>query len=139
MKQYKVIKEFGSAKKGDVLVYDEDTELFMFDIDNNGDRRFMAMDEDTADKFAEDMYLLELEDEPNCDECEDEEYCEYYEKLNKIDNLIHDLKAQYDADHTMIEEKYNNQEIPACVKVEADTVYFNMNQILNKIADIINE
>lgn len=138
MKQYKVIKEFGSARKGDVLSYDEDTELFTFDI-NDGDCRYMAMDEQTADSFVKFDFLFECEDEPNCDECEDEEYCEYYEKLNKIDNLIQDLKAQYDADHTMIEEKYNNQEIPACVKVEADTVYFNMNQILNKIADIINE
>ena len=36
-------------------------------------------------------------------------------------------------------EKYNNQEIPACVKVEAETVYFNMCKLLNKIKEIINE
>lgn len=139
MKQYKVVKEFGSARKGDMLSYDEDTKLFTFDIVEDGDCRFMAMDEDTADKFAEDEYLLVFEEGHDCDECEDEEYCECYEKLNRIDNLIQDLKKQYDEDHTVIKEKYNNQEIPTCVKVEADTVYFNMNKILNKIADIINE
>lgn len=139
MKQYKVVKEFGSARKGDVLSYDEDTKLFTFDIAEDGDCRFMAMDEDTADKFAEDEYLLSFEDELNCDEYEDEENCEYYEKLNKIDNLIQDLKKQYDADYIVIKDKYNNQEIPTCVKVEADTVYFNMNKILDKIANIINE
>lgn len=136
--EYKVVKEFGAANKGDILSYDEDTDLIVFDIKEAGINRFMAMDEATAEKFVEDGYLIQIE-EPNCDECEDNEYCEYYEKLNKIDNLVQDLKSQYDGDHTMILEKYNNQEIPACVKVEADTVYFNMNQILDKIADIINE
>jgi hypothetical protein len=36
-------------------------------------------------------------------------------------------------------EAYNDQEIPTCVKVEADTVYYNLTKVLNTIKDIINE
>lgn len=136
MDKYKVIKEFASAKKGDILEYDG--ELFVLDINDEKSCRYMAMDEDTADEFVEKGYLewVQEEDEADCtDECE----CGACSKLGQIEETIRVLKEQYKNDHDAIEEKYNNQELPACVKVEADTVYFNMNQILNKIEEIINE
>lgn len=46
--------------------------------------------------------------------------------------LVDTLEDQYKKDHDNLVEAYNNQEIPTCVKVEADTVYFNMNQILKR-------
>lgn len=61
------------------------------------------------------------------------------DKLCALSDLIDTLEAQYKKDHDDIVEAYNNQEIPTCVKVEADTVYFNMNQILKKVKEIINE
>lgn len=146
MKQYKVVKEFDSAKKGDILTYNEEVSLFIFDInEGNGSEeseynssRFMAMDESTADKFVEDGYLIKMEEDCcSCKQCDCNR--EAYDKLNKIDDLITTLSKEYAIDMANIEEKYNNQEIPACVKIEADTVYFNMNKILDKIANIINE
>lgn len=123
MKTYKVIKEFGSAKKGDLLAYDNDSSLYILDTIEEGNCRFMAMDEDTAEGFVNDGYLF-------CDKCD---------KLKKISLFITDLINQYTEDHQTILDKYNEQEIPTCVKVEADTVHFNLIKVLNRIQDIINE
>lgn len=135
MKNYKVIKEFASAQKGDMLTYNEDTNLYEFSMttenDNEKCSRYMCMDEETAEEFVESGNLLVIEDE--------DKEISAIDKLCALSDLIDTLEAQYKKDHDNIVEAYNNQEIPTCVKVEADTVYFNMNQILKKVKEIINE
>lgn len=135
MKNYKVIKEFASAQKGDMLTYNEDTNLYEFSMttenDNEKCSRYMCMDEETAEEFVESGNLLVIEDE--------DKEIPAIDKLCALSDLIDTLEAQYKKDHDDIVEAYNNQEIPTCVKVEADTVYFNMNQILKKVKEIINE
>ena len=135
MKNYKVIKEFASAQKGDMLTYNEDINLYEFSMttenDNEKCSRYMCMDEETAEEFVESGNLLVIEDE--------DKEISAIDKLCALSDLIDTLEAQYKKDHDDIVEAYNNQEIPTCVKVEADTVYFNMNQILKKVKEIINE
>lgn len=135
MKNYKVIKEFASAQKGDMLTYNEDTNLYEFSMttenDNEKCSRYMCMDEETAEEFVESGNLLVIEDE--------DKEISAIDKLCALSDLIDTLETQYKKDHDDIVEAYNNQEIPTCVKVEADTVYFNMNQILKKVKEIINE
>lgn len=135
MKNYKVIKEFASAQKGDMLTYNEDTNLYEFSMtienDNEKCSRYMCMDEETAEEFVESGNLLVIEDE--------DKEISAIDKLCALSDLIDTLEAQYKKDHDDIVEAYNNQEIPTCVKVEADTLYFNMNQILKKVKEIINE
>lgn len=135
MKNYKVIKEFASAQKGDMLTYNEDTNLYEFSMttenDNEKCSRYMCMDEETAEEFVESGNLLVIEDE--------NEELSAIDKLCALSDLVDTLEAQYKKDHDDLVEAYNNQEIPTCVKVEADTVYFNMNQILKKVKEIINE
>ena len=135
MKNYKVIKEFASAQKGDMLTYNEDTNLYEFSMttenDNEKCSRYMCMDEETAEGFVESGNLLVIEDE--------NEEISAIDKLCALSDLVDTLEAQYKKDHDALVEAYNNQEIPTCVKVEADTVYFNMNQILKKVKEIINE
>jgi hypothetical protein len=135
MKNYKVIKEFASAQKGDMLTYNEDTNLYEFSMttENDSDKcsRYICMDEETAEEFVESGNLLVIEDE--------DKEISAIDKLCALSDLIDTLEAQYKKDHDDIVEAYNNQEIPTCVKVEADTVYFNMNQILKKVKEIINE
>jgi hypothetical protein len=135
MKNYKVIKEFASAQKGDMLTYNEDTNLYEFSMttenDNEKCSRYMCMDEETAEEFVESGNLLVIEDE--------DKEISAIDKLCALSDLIDTLEAQYKKDHDDLVEAYNNQEIPTCVKVEADTVYFNMNQILKKVKEIINE
>ena len=135
MKNYKVIKEFASAQKGDMLTYNEDTNLYEFSMttENNNEKcsRYICMDEETAEEFVESGNLLVIEDE--------NEELSAIDKLCALSDLVDTLEAQYKKDHDALVEAYNNQEIPTCVKVEADTVYFNMNQILKKVKEIINE
>lgn len=135
MKNYKVIKEFASAQKGDMLTYNEDTNLYEFSMttenDNEKCSRYICMDEETAEEFVESGNLLVIEDE--------DKEISAIDKLCALSDLIDTLEAQYKKDHDALVEAYNNQEIPTCVKVEADTVYFNMNQILKKVKEIINE
>lgn len=135
MKNYKVIKEFASAQKGDMLTYNEDTNLYEFSMttenDNEKCSRYMCMDEETAEEFVESGNLLVIEDE--------NEELSAIDKLCALSDLVDTLEAQYKKDHDALVEAYNNQEIPTCVKVETDTVYFNMNQILKKVKEIINE
>lgn len=135
MKNYKVIKEFASTQKGDMLTYNEDTNLYEFSMttenDNEKCSRYICMDEETAEEFVESGNLLVIEDE--------NEELSAIDKLCALSDLVDTLEAQYKKDHDALVEAYNNQEIPTCVKVEADTVYFNMNQILKKVKEIINE
>lgn len=135
MKNYKVIKEFASAQKGDMLTYNEDTNLYEFGMTTENDSekcsRYICMDEETAEEFVESGNLLVIEDE--------NEELSAIDKLCALSDLVDTLEAQYKKDHDALVEAYNNQEIPTCVKVEADTVYFNMNQILKKVKEIINE
>lgn len=135
MKNYKVIKEFASAQKGDMLTYNEDTNLYEFSMTTENDSekcsRYICMDEETAEEFVESGNLLVIEDE--------DKEISAIDKLCALSDLVDTLEAQYKKDHDDIVEAYNNQEIPTCVKVEADTVYFNMNQILKKVKEIINE
>ena len=135
MKNYKVIKEFASAQKGDMLTYNEDTNLYEFSMTTENDSekcsRYICMDEETAEEYVESGNLLVIEDE--------DKEISAIDKLCALSDLIDTLEAQYKKDHDDIVEAYNNQEIPTCVKVEADTVYFNMNQILKKVKEIINE
>lgn len=135
MKNYKVIKEFASAQKGDMLTYNEDTNLYEFSMTTENDSekcsRCICMDEETAEEFVESGNLLVIEDE--------NEELSAIDKLCALSDLVDTLEAQYKKDHDALVEAYNNQEIPTCVKVEADTVYFNMNQILKKVKEIINE
>lgn len=129
-KEYKVIKDFAAAKKGDILTYDPDLELFIMDESDENSARAVFIDKGTADEFVEKGYLALIE----CDTEEDATT-----KLCKIAYLVDTLSEQYQKDHDDIIAAYNNQEVPTCVKVEADTVYFNMNQILMKVKEIINE
>lgn len=120
--KYKVIKEFGSAKKGDVLEEDE-TGLVSFYVEEGNMTRAMSLDYDTADFMCEEEYLLAIEDRSAQD------------KVNDTLELIDGLLEQYDKDAKDTIEKADKGEVQPCVRVEAETVYYNLNKVLNKIKD----
>ena len=61
------------------------------------------------------------------------------DKLVAVMNFIDEKLEQYTADHEALTAQYNEGDLPQCVKVEADTVYFNLNKVLNKIKEIIHD
>lgn len=135
--KYKVIKEFGIAKKGDILENSaKDPCLFTFEVEKDNSYRSMSISDELLDAYEGDGFVELVEEDDSTEENED---MEAIDKLCYISDFIDTLLNQYEEDHKEVLEKYNNQEIPTCVKVEADTVYFNLTKVLNKIKDMINE
>lgn len=134
MKQYKVIKEFGCAQKGDVLNENEEG-IFELVVECNCDdchcSRSICISSDIADTLALAGYLEEFEEVST--------QCTPEYKLELISERIDEMLKQYEQDHNMLIEQYEEGDLPQCVKVEADTVYFNLNKVLNHLKDMINE
>lgn len=134
MKTYKVIKEFGCAQKGDVLQENEEG-LFELSMECNCDdcycSRNICISSDIADTLATAGYLEEAVEMTSVSIAKD--------KLEEVLNFIDEKIEQYTADHEALTSQYNEGDVPQCVKVEADTVYFNLIKVLNKIKEIINE
>lgn len=131
MKQYKVIKEFGCAQKGDVLQENEEG-LFELSVECNCDdcycSRNICISSDIADTLVSAEYLEEFE-EVEADDA----------RIVKVLEFCNEKIEQYTTDHEALTEQYNEGDVPQCVKVEADTVYFNLIKVLNKIKEIIHE
>lgn len=130
---YKVIKEFGCAQKGDVL-HENEEGLFELNVECDCSdcysSRSICISSDVADTLATAGYLEKIK-EIIVSIAED--------KLSEVLNFIEEKIEQYTADHEALTAQYNEGDVPQCVKVEADTVYFNLIKVLNKIKDIINE
>ena len=130
---YKVIKEFGCAQKGDVL-HENEEGLFELNVECDCSdcysSRSICISSDIADTLATAGYLEEFE-EMIVSIAED--------KLSEVLNFVETKIEQYTADHEALTAQYNEGDVPQCVKVEADTVYFNLINVLNKIKDIIIE
>ena len=130
---YKVIKEFGCAQKGDVL-HENEEGLFELNVECDCSdcysSRSICISSDIADTLATAGYLEKIK-EMIVSIAED--------KLSEVLNFVEEKIEQYTADHEALTAQYNEGDVPQCVKVEADTVYFNLIKVLNKIKDIINE
>ena len=59
--------------------------------------------------------------------------------MNILKEYIDILIDTYEKDHKDMLEAFENGDVQPCVKVEAETVYYNMIKILNSIKDKINE
>lgn len=130
--KYKVVKEFGSLKKGDILENSvEEPQIFVFEEETDNKYRYVSLSDDLVDTYAEDGYLIELTETVRDD---NEELIDTIAKaVDQIDNMI----EQYDKDNESVTEKFANNEIPYCAKVEADTVHYNLKKALNKIKSIL--
>ena len=137
MKTFKVIKEFGCAQKGDVL-HENEEGLFELNVECDCNdcycSRSICVSSDIADTLALAGYLEEFDQDE-----EDRKYNEFEERLIAVSAFVEEKIEQYAADHEALTAQYNEGDVPQCVKVEADTVYFNLNKVLNKIKEIIHE
>lgn len=132
MKKYKVIKEFGCAQKGDVL---QENEEGLFELNETCDcndcycSRSVCISADIADTLLSAEFLAEINEET-------ESCCD---KLTKLSEYIDSMISQYEQDHEALMDEYNEGNVPQCLKVEADTVYFNMIKVLKHIKDLLDE
>ena len=131
---YIATEDFSFLFKGDVITLDND-KYTLSKEDNYSDSncvshcsRSISLSKDLVEDYVKSGLL---EPVTNNNDSSD--------KLTKITNLINQLKKKYDRRNEVVESKYKNGEIPTCVKVEHDTVYFNLTKLLNKIESIVNE
>ena len=137
--EYKVIKAFGAAREGDVMTSDDNGYVSFNVTEKKGKSEYtraMAIDEFTADDLVEDGFLEVIGDECECEE----RTCCPCKKIDDTVELIDNLLGKYDEDHTETLKKAEKGEIPPCVKVEAETVYYNLKKVLERIKkELVNE
>ena len=131
-KQVKVIKdinEFGfrGLRKGMVFTAKENGNLYVNKGSDENKSWFSLIDSETVENYIEEGYMIRLEQCPTC------------AKLKAVKERVEDMIKQYTIDHNNMQQAFENGEVQPCVKVEAETVYFNMIKILNNILDKINE
>ena len=131
--KYKVVKEFDSMKKGEVLSNTEDVDIFTFEEETDSSYRFISYSSNIIEDLVKKGYLIELKEESteNTEDLEDT-ICKV---VDEIDSLI----EQYNRDNEEVTEKVANNELPYCVKVEADTVHTNLIKVLTHIKDMLME
>lgn len=142
MEGYKVIKEFSFAEKGDVFTKVEDLNLWELQKSETKPEMetytSMAFDSSTMDELAKKDYVIwfseEAEEDDNEDECE--RCCD---KLEKVKEYVNALIDTYTKDYNELMKDYNEGNVQQCVKVEAETVYHNLNKVLNSIKDLLDE
>lgn len=130
--KYKVIKPFGVLKAGDILTLDNDMYVFTDEKASDSENYYSQVNVAMSSNMVEDYAKSGLIEAVACEYKTDD-------KIVKLRNLIAQLKNTYNQRKRNIEKKYNDGKIQTCVKVEHDTVYFNMMKLLNKFEAIINE
>ena len=119
--EYTFKKDFGFCKANDVLTRDEDLNAFTMDLKEDNSCRSAMIDEHTVEGLYEEGILTMVE--PKND------------KINATVGFIDSLLKQYEDDYEEVMQKYKEGKIQPCVKVEAETVYFNLTKVLNKVRE----
>ena len=120
--EYTFKKDFGFFKANDVLTWNEDIDAFTMDVEEGNSFRSAMIDERTVEDLRLEG-LLVANDEPEND------------KINTTVEFIDSLLKQYENDYEEVMQKYKEGKIQPCVKVEAETVYFNLTKVLNKVRE----
>lgn len=120
--EYTFKKDFGFFKANDVLTWNEDIDAFTMDVKDGNSFRSAMIDERTVEDLRLEG-LLVANDEPEND------------KINATVEFIDSLLKQYEDDYEEVMQKYKEGKIQPCVKVEAETVYFNLTKVLNKVRE----
>ena len=137
MKTYKVIKPFNNAIKGDIFYCDPEYDENVYQLERNEVKDniqstvYMEISKDIIDEFVKQGYLVECNEEDANDE-EDN-------SLNIVLEYVESLINQYSQDYSNMLKSFEEGDIQPCVKVEAETVYYNLNEVLNSIKDKIYE
>ena len=137
MKTYKVIKPFNNAIKGDIFYCDPEYDENVYQLERNEVKDniqstvYMEISKDIIDEFVKQGYLVECNEEDTNDE-EDN-------SLNIVLEYVESLINQYSQDYNNMLKSFEEGDIQPCVKVEAETVYYNLNKVLNSIKDKIYE
>lgn len=126
--KYKVVEDFGSLIKGDILEQRGDVYVLeeRINIDGYTSYRYAEFDKEALDEEVKSGRIIIIEDI-------DPVYYEHAKAWGKTMDLLEELDKQYAKDYDNLMEEYANGNIPTCMKVEAETVYENMGKLVNTI------
>lgn len=133
---YKVVKEFDSLKKGNLLTNsNEEPDIYVFEEETENRYVYVSYSTDIIDELEEKGYLIEIPDEDEENECT----CNCVDVIQSTIAEIDSLLEQYKKDNDEVNEKFANGELPYCAKVEADTVHTNLTKVLTHIKSMLTE
>lgn len=124
--KYKVVEDFGSLIKGDILEQRGDVYVLeeRINIDGYTSYRYAEFDKEALDEEVNSGRIITIEDEPADD---------YAKRLNDTIKLLNELDKKYYEDYNKLMEEYEKGDVPTCLKVEAETVYENLGKLVNAI------
>ena len=131
---YKVINPFDIAVKGDVFTNDEDPSVYRmsrFVRTSKGELTVeMTMDKADIDELIESGNLIEVKENIQCSDCD---------KLAKIAGKIDSMMKTYTKNYEDLLKQYEAGDVQPCVKVEAETVYYNVIKTLEILKKALDE
>lgn len=133
IKKYKVTKAFDEFEKGDVFVGNENGGYEFREISEKPGYReetIIEVNKEYIDEMVEEGYLTLIEEEDSCGCCD---------KLEKVKLLVDTLLDTYKEDYENLLKAFEQGDVQQCVKVEAETVYYNLNKVLTRIKQEIDE
>lgn len=141
--EYKVVKPFGCAKRDDIFKTEDGIEYVMESTNSNDkytNSRYMMI---TANYVLELLnggnlkeWGEEIEDETNTDE----EYIpsDAELKLIALEAFLDDCTKKYQDNIQKVNEDYKNGKIQPCVKVESETVNYNLLKFIKAVKQILD-
>lgn len=134
MTNYKLIKDFGIAKKGDILTYNEHSNSYSIQHTMDNDTFFtssyMEINPDAINTFIEEGVLIPIDTD---------EKAAKGKTIKEVTEYICSLLNQYAHDYEELLKEFEAGNVQPCVKVEAETVYFNLTKVLKSILKYIDE
>lgn len=129
--KYKVVEDFGSLIKGDILEQRGDVYVLeeRINIDGYTSYRYAEFDKEALDEEVNSGRIITIEDEP---------VDENVKRLNDAIDLLNELDKKYYEDYNKLMEEYEKGDVPTCLKVEAETVYENLGKLVNAIRKTLN-
>lgn len=132
MNKYIVTRNYGNLKKGDEFVFNNG--LYTLDketVNDYGDfRTIISMDENSMKRLLHDKIVVSSKKENDENPTNG---------LTKVADYVNELIDTYTKDFDNLMSEYTDGKVQECVKVEANTVYYNMLKLLNTIKDKIDE
>ena len=119
MSDYKVIKDCGLLKKGDRLFWDESLEAYTLDESKEGYERSIMINDKLAEDLCKEGFLTTVATDKTVIE----------DTVEFIDNLV----GQYKDNLLEVQNKFEKGEVQPCVKVESETVLYNLIKLANSI------
>lgn len=136
--KYKVIKSYGIFKKGDILEWDADVEAFTLDVTDGNTFRSAMIDSISANLLLEEGVLSFFE-EVDANEALGKAVDDLTKRIVNTYAFIDDLRKSYENDWNTVLKGYEAGEVQPCVKVEAETVFYNLQKVLKSIREKLDE